>query len=133
MRQLPTILFDESQAIDIVSRKVAVVQKWMTAEASREWLEAMLRDHLCQGLIETMRVVAWADAGDEIADAALRRVYAEMCDRGEEPPATLKATASKPCCVAPSPARMEHMSGPITGGVTSLLPGWSISPSGNSD
>ena len=96
MTNLPTTLLDENQAIDIVTREgVANIEQRMTADYSRAFLEAILRWQLQQGLIETLQVIAWADAGDEIADAALRQVYAEMCDRGEEPSATLKAYGIK--------------------------------------
>jgi hypothetical protein len=95
MTQLPATLLDEDQAINFVGQQVSVIEKRMTAEYSREWLEAMLRWQLQQGLIETLQVIQWADDGDELADSALRRVYAEMRDRGEEPPATLKAYGIK--------------------------------------
>jgi hypothetical protein len=88
MTTLPARIDD---AVDTVGRWVMIVQERMTAPASREWLEAMLRQYLRQGLIETLRVVEAANSGDEIADAALRRVYAEMTDAGIEPPTTLKA------------------------------------------
>ena len=96
MTHLPaTLLDDENQAIEIMSREVAKIERSMTADYSRTWLEEMLCDHLRRGLIETLQVIGWADDGDEIADAALRRVYAETCDRGEEPPVTLKAYGIK--------------------------------------
>ena len=47
------------------------------------------------GFDVTLDVVAAADNGDEIADAALRRVYAEMTEYNIEPSATLKAYAVK--------------------------------------
>jgi hypothetical protein len=94
MLQLPMTGVDEDAATAAVAQWVQVVQDKMTASASREWLEATLCDFLRQGLIETLKVIEAADAGDEIADAALRRVYAEMSDVGEVP-ATLKAYGIK--------------------------------------
>jgi hypothetical protein len=94
MLQLPMTGVDEDATTAAVAQWVQVVQDKMTASASREWLEATLCDFLRQGLIETLNVVEAADAGDEIADAALRRVYAEMSDVGEVP-ATLKAYGIK--------------------------------------
>ena len=73
MTNLPTTLLDENQAIDIVTREgVATIEQRMTADYSRACLQAILRWQLQQGLIETLQVVASADGGDEIADAALR-------------------------------------------------------------
>jgi hypothetical protein len=96
MINLSTILPDKNQAIDIVSREgVANIEQRMTADYSRAWLEAVLRWQLQQGLIETLQVIKWADDGDEIADAALRRVYREMRDARLEPSVTLEAYAIK--------------------------------------
>jgi hypothetical protein len=81
--------------VDAVARMVTAIEDRMTAGYSRAWLEATLRDRLRQGLTETLKVIEAAEGGDEIADAALRQVYAETCDRGEEPSATLKAYGIK--------------------------------------
>jgi hypothetical protein len=67
------------------------VRDKMTAQASREWLESGLRDLLLHNLIDRMKIVAAADAGDEIADAALGYVFHSMMDRGETPPACMIA------------------------------------------
>jgi hypothetical protein len=91
---LPATLV-EAEAIAAVSQWVEVIQAKMTAEASREWLGSTLRDFLRRGLIETLKVIEAADAGDEIADAALRRVCAEMLDRGEMLPAALRTYCEK--------------------------------------
>ncbi len=92
MTTLPAAFtINENEMIEFASQKLAVVQQQMSASYSRKWLEAMACDCLQEGLIETLKLIEAADDGDEIADAALRRVYAEMSDRGEEPPATLKA------------------------------------------
>jgi hypothetical protein len=93
MTGLPALI-DETAMVAIIGDWIAVVEQKMTASASREWLEATLCDFLRQGLIETLTVIQAADAGDEIADAALRRVYAEMSDVGEVP-VTLKAYGIK--------------------------------------
>ena len=93
MTKLPAKISD--QPVEIVSGWVEIIRDKITAAASREWLEAMLCHYLRQGLIETLRIVEAADAGDVIADAALRRVFAEMTDAGIDPPATLKAYGIK--------------------------------------
>ena len=85
---------DEAAMVAEVTNWIGVVEDKMRAGASRGWLEPMLCDFLRRGLIETLRVIEAADAGDEIADAALRRVYAEMSDVGDVP-ATLKAYGIK--------------------------------------
>ena len=95
MTNLPARIDGEKAMVGTVAGWLTIVQHKMTAPASREWLEATLREYLRQGLIETLRVVEAANAGDEIADAALRRVYAEMVEIGIEPPATLKAYGIK--------------------------------------
>jgi hypothetical protein len=92
---LPTVDFDEAAAIDTVDRWVSEIQEKMTAQYSREWLEATLSDHLQQGLVEALQVIEWAEGGDVIADAALRHVYAEMRNRHEAPPVAVQAYVLK--------------------------------------
>jgi hypothetical protein len=92
---LPAISFDEAAAIDTVDKWIGEIHEKMTARFSREWLEAALRDHLQQGLIEALQVIEWADRGDPIADAALRRVDAEMRERNDETSPTIKAYGIK--------------------------------------
>jgi hypothetical protein len=84
-------LVDEQQAIATVTQWVASVQEKMTTQASREWLETTLRHFLLTNLIDRMKVIEAADAGDEIADAALGYVFHSMMDRGETPPASMIA------------------------------------------
>src|SRR5947207_12014842 len=84
---LPALIDDEKQMVDIICQDLEVIADKMTAKASRAWLLNTLCDFLRQGLIETLMVIEAADAGDEIADAALRLVFAEMNDAGIEPPA----------------------------------------------
>jgi hypothetical protein len=95
-RQLPTTLSaDEAEIITIVEGWIDVVHDKMTTKASRAVLEAGLCDHLKRGLVEIPDAVAWADAGCEIADAALCRLYIDMRDRREETTVTLEAYALK--------------------------------------
>jgi hypothetical protein len=75
----PLILADEQRAINRMAIAVAMVLHTMEKEHSREWLETTLRKGLREGLLTlTIRAIEAADKGDEIADAALREVYAEM-------------------------------------------------------
>jgi hypothetical protein len=78
MTFLPTLL-DENRAIDCVDVWILMVRHRLEKEFSREWLETELRKGLREGrLLLTIYAVQAADAGDEIADAALRIVLAEM-------------------------------------------------------
>jgi hypothetical protein len=70
---------DEQRAIDRVSEWVAILRPRMEKKYGREWLATELRNGLREGrLTLTIKAVEAADKGDEIADAALRMVYAEM-------------------------------------------------------
>jgi hypothetical protein len=76
---LPTIVFDEKRAINRVSVWVSMLRHKMEKEYSREWLETELRKGLREGRLSlTIKAVEAADNGDEIADAALREVGAEL-------------------------------------------------------
>lgn len=91
--QLPAT-FAEAEMVDAVSQLVLKVEEKLTA-SPREWLEAGCRDYLQLGLTEMLQVIKDADNGDEIADAALCRVYREMRDARLEPSVTLEAYAIK--------------------------------------
>jgi hypothetical protein len=78
--RLPTGKFDEDRAIDLVATiLIPMLLHQLTPEFSREWLKTTLQQKLREGLLDlTTLAVKAADAGDEITDAALRTVYAEM-------------------------------------------------------
>jgi hypothetical protein len=62
-----------------VSDWIATLGHRMGKDFSREWLETELRKGLREGrLTLTVKAVEAADKGDELADAALRELYAEM-------------------------------------------------------
>jgi hypothetical protein len=94
---------DEERMIGVFVKYVDRIRDKLV-EPPREWLEAQLRDHLRRGLIETQQVVEDAEAGDEIAHAALTRVYHEMLDAGEMPGATLRAYKAR-ADLRPAPRR----------------------------
>jgi len=76
---LPILGLTEQRMIRDAADWVARVRHTMEKEYSREYLETKLRQGLREGALTlTIKAVAEADAGDEIADAALRHVYAEM-------------------------------------------------------
>ena len=75
---LPLLPFDE-YAISRTAVAVSIVRHRLTKEWSREWLETTLRQRLRDGELGiTVKAVEAANAGDEIADAALRYVFAEL-------------------------------------------------------
>jgi hypothetical protein len=95
MTNLPALL-NEAEMIAAVSDEwVKTIQPKMAAGYSREYLEAALCDMLRREVVDELQVIKDADSGDEIADAALRLVYAEICDRGEKPSVTLQAYGIK--------------------------------------
>ena len=86
MTLLPTLL-DENRAIDLDADWISTVRHRMETEFSRTWLETELRKGLREGrLTLTLRAVEAANLDDEIADAALRTVFAEMAGAGGKLP-----------------------------------------------
>jgi hypothetical protein len=82
---LPTGELDENRAIDRIADLIPILRPRLEKEYSREWLETELREGLREGrLTLTNSAIQEADAGDEIADAALRTVFVEIV-RGELP------------------------------------------------
>jgi hypothetical protein len=70
---------DEPRAINRTAIAVSMVRDTLSREYSREWLQTTLRRYLWEGgLTITIKAVEAADAGDELADAALRQVGAEL-------------------------------------------------------
>jgi hypothetical protein len=91
MTKIIPVLVDEQQAITAMAQEVERVMHKMTAQASREWLESNLRDFLQRDLIDRLEVIASADAGDEIAHAALGYVFHSMMEAGQTPPVSMVA------------------------------------------
>jgi hypothetical protein len=76
---LPGTALDVQRAVNRLALHVATLHHKLQKEYSRDWLEAELRKGLCDGRLSLcIKAVEAADKGDEIADAALRRVHAEM-------------------------------------------------------
>jgi hypothetical protein len=86
--RLPTGELDENHAIDWVATVlIPMVLHRMEKGYSREWLQTELQKGLREGRLPlAARAVEAADAGDEIADAALRHVCAEMMSAGGKLP-----------------------------------------------
>jgi hypothetical protein len=77
--RLPTGELDENRAIECIAALISKLRARLEKQHSREWLETELRKGLREGrLTLTNSAIRAADAGDEIADAALRTVFAEM-------------------------------------------------------
>jgi hypothetical protein len=79
----------EREAIETVSGWLARFPALSTV-ATREWLMRTLIDLVTRDAIDIDLVITAAKAGDEIADAALLRVFRDTLDRGEMPPARLR-------------------------------------------
>jgi len=78
MTLLPTLL-DENRAINQAAFWILMARHNMEKEYSREWLETELEKGLREGRLPLAGyAVQAADAGDEIADAALRTVFRDM-------------------------------------------------------
>lgn len=77
--RLPTGELDENRAIDCIAVLVPMMRHKLEREYSRDWLRTTLQKGLREGrrsLIE--HAVNAAEAGDEICDAALRYVCAQI-------------------------------------------------------
>ena len=84
---LPTGELDEDRAIDWVAVLISKVRPGMEKEFGREWLQTELQKGLREGELTPARhAVRLAQAGDEICDAALRNVFAEMLPAGGQLP-----------------------------------------------
>jgi hypothetical protein len=78
------MIVDEKLALEIATAWVAAVRDRFAASFSLEWLEKAIRYELRNGssLTFVVKAVEAAEHGDEIADAALREVGAELMERG---------------------------------------------------
>jgi hypothetical protein len=75
----PLTAADEPRAINRLALQVAAARHRWSKEFTREWLQTTLRRYLREGgLTIAVKAVEAADTGDEIADAALREVGAEL-------------------------------------------------------
>jgi hypothetical protein len=101
---------DEEAMIAFAGRMLADVEHRMTADYSRAWLDAMMRDHLERGLLETLTVIRWAEErGDDMAHDALCRHYAEIRDRHGAPSVTLEAYVIKTLATGPVRRKRGHL------------------------
>jgi hypothetical protein len=81
---LPTGELDENRAIDCVAGWISTaaphgMEKKYGNKYGREWLQTELQDGLREGQLPVaLYAVRLAEADDEICDAALRTVFAEM-------------------------------------------------------
>jgi hypothetical protein len=94
MTDLPTPA-DEAAMVAKAREWVEIIDDKLAPENARDWLFDALCDRLRRGMVDVQVVVDAADAGDDIADAALRHVDAEMRDNHVEAPVTLQAYAIK--------------------------------------
>jgi hypothetical protein len=81
--RLPTGEFDENRVIDCVDKLVSMVRHRMEKKVSRETIRNAMERLLREGQLGfAITTIEFADAGDELADAALRVVFAEMVAAG---------------------------------------------------
>lgn len=85
----------EEEMIDTVAHWIDQVSALLTTEAARIVLRDHIRAMVRAGTLPTMQVIEAARAGHEEADMALRELSVEMLDRGELPPAALRAYAQE--------------------------------------
>jgi hypothetical protein len=85
----------EEEMIDTVAHWIDQVGALLTTEAARIVLRDRIRAMVRAGTLPTMQVIEAARAGHEEADMALRELSVEMLDRGELPPAALRAYAQE--------------------------------------
>jgi hypothetical protein len=77
--RLPTGEFNEERVIDCVAAAASTVRYKMERKGSLEAIKAAIERLLREGRLRfTITTIEFADKGDEIADAALRTVFAEM-------------------------------------------------------
>jgi hypothetical protein len=88
MNQITEPMVDEQLAINRLSVSVALVRHQIGKDYSHEWLATTLRQYLRgidvpddRRLTLAIKAVEAADQGDEIADAALREVGAELIEQ----------------------------------------------------
>src|SRR5262249_5730946 len=85
---------DAPRAVNRVAMWVASVHHTLNKDYSPEWLAEKLRQSLREGgLSIAIKAVEAADKGDDIADAALREVGAELLAAHVQMPGHLQVTA----------------------------------------
>lgn len=76
---LPTGELDENRALDVIGGWFSMMSLRLDKGFGRQWLQTTLEEGLREGEYElAIRAIKEADAGNEIADAALRTVCREM-------------------------------------------------------
>jgi len=78
---------DENRVIDCLDKLAAMICHRMEKRASRENIQVAVENLLRKGELDfAVAAIAFADAHDELADAALRNVFAEMLAAGGKLP-----------------------------------------------
>jgi hypothetical protein len=108
---LPVVMteVEVSEAVNKAANAIEVIREKMESDSTREWLTLALCDHLERSLIEDLQVIEWADAGDNIADAALCRVYAEKRNRHEQPTVAVEFYALRALARGPLQRRRGNL------------------------
>jgi hypothetical protein len=91
MTQLPAIPPTKEQMVEIAVQWIDRVSEKLKSEYAHDMLRNHIREMLRQGTLPTMAVIDAARKGNPHADIALRKRIAEMLDRDEDMPTSLKA------------------------------------------
>ena len=81
----------EAQMVSTVTHWLGIAADLLRSENSRKYIRARLKTLIRQGTLDCVKVVEWANGGVTDCDEALRITAAEMLDRGEPIPATIRA------------------------------------------
>jgi hypothetical protein len=88
---------DEALIVEFVARSVLPEElERISRRVSRDNLILAVETYIRCGRTQTERVVADAEAGDELSDFVLRKVFHDMLDNNELPSVTLRDYAKRP-------------------------------------
>jgi hypothetical protein len=88
---------DEAEILRFVASYVLPEEMHRLAQLiTRDQLIATIETYIRRGRTEAERVKAYAEAGDELADFVLRKLFHDMLDAGEMPSVTLREFAKTP-------------------------------------
>jgi hypothetical protein len=99
------VSYSEAVMIETVGHWLDLVDKLVNKEASHQYTLVLLKRLIRQGVVQTDRVIEWAETGAALPDRALREVAAEMLEHGQKPPASITSHVTKSLLRAPKKRR----------------------------
>jgi hypothetical protein len=88
--KLPAVQIDEEAAVEIIAGCIDVLAEKLTSDSARQVLRQHIRERLFRDeVIQRMRIIAAAEAGNRDADLALRELATEYISRRQEMPTEL--------------------------------------------